>query len=163
MEGWSLMPLIEGDEAAVQKFRERTIFAETGLWFADWTEGFYQHQRIQYPDVSKLCRLDPFHGFQMVLKDEVRDLMEVAKHRMALRDSVKLILIPTRDGVTEEAYRIASDGSELPADPSNPEFQSLRNALYRELTMDGRFDRFGDFVVPSGCFWRLNRRVTMER
>ena len=163
MEGWSLLPLMESNSLAADGFRSRPIFSETGLWFADWTEGFYQHQRMQYPDVSKLCRLDPFHGYQIVLKDEVRDLMETAKHRAVILDSLKLIIIPTRDGMIEEAYRISEDGSEAPYDPSDLAFNPLRDALHAELVSNGNFQEVGDYIIPEGSFWRLNRRVAMER
>jgi len=174
MEGWSLLPLmrqrkvgtpdttLDHGDRVLKAFRDRPVFAETGLWFADWTEGFYQHQRIQYPDISKLCRLDRFHHNQIVLKDNVRDLTEVAKHRAVVLDDLKLIRIPTRLGIMEEGYRVASDGSELPADTNDPDFQVLRDALMAHLTADQRFEKMGDYVIPEGWEWRLNWRRAGE-
>jgi len=174
IEGWSLLPLmrqrslcqvgtldttLKHGDCVLKAFRDRPIFAETGLWFEDWTKGFYQHQRIQYPDISKLCRLDAFHDNQIVLKEDVRDLMEVAKHRAVIRDDLKLILIPTRDGVTEEGYRLTADGSELPADTDDPDFGALRNALTTHLAADHRFEKMGEYVIPVGWEWRLNWRL----
>ncbi len=163
MAGLSLLPLMQSDDTAVQIFRTRPVFSETGLWFADWTEGFYQHQRVVYPDISKISRLDPFHQFQIVLKGETADLMEAAKHRMVMLDSLKLVMIPTRTGVLEEGYVLGTDGKERPTDPSDPRFQPLRDALVSELTAKGDFEIMGDYFIPTGWHWRLNRRLTMGR
>jgi arylsulfatase A-like enzyme len=163
IEGWSLLPLTRGSKSAENDFRSRPVFAETGLWFADWTDDFFQYQRIQYPDISKLCRLDRFHDNQIVLKDDVRDLMELSKHRAVIRDSLKLIIIPERSGVVEEGYQITDDGHDKPMDPHDPNFVPLRNALYDELTVKDGYERKADFVIPDGWNWRLNRRVTMEQ
>jgi arylsulfatase A-like enzyme len=163
MEGWSLLPLTRNASGAADRFRTRPVFAETGLWFADWTDEFFQHQRIQYPDISKLCRLDRFHDNEIVLKDDVRDLMELAKHRAVIRDSLKLIVIPTRSGVVEEGYQIEEDGHDKLVDTHTPDFAPLRNALYDELTVKDGYERKADYVIPDGWDWRLNRYVTMEQ
>ena len=52
MEGSSLMPLIQGDYDAMQRFRSRPVFSETGIWFVDWTDGFYQHRE----SIILMCR-----------------------------------------------------------------------------------------------------------
>jgi hypothetical protein len=154
---------MQSDSAIVQKFRTRPVFCETGLWFADWTEGFFQDQRVVYPDVSKLSQLDTFHKNQIVLKGETADLMEAAKHRMVVLDTLKLLMIPTRNGVSEEGYILRHNGGEIPADPSDPMFEPLRKALVSELTDNGDFETVGDYFVPTGWDWRLNRRLTMGR
>lgn len=163
MVGLSLLPLMQFDDKTVQNFRTRPVFSETGLWFADWTEGFFQDQRVMYPDISKLSRLDTFHQNQIVLKGEAADLMEVAKHRMVVLDSLKLLMIPTRKGVSEEGYILRHEGEEIPADPADPMFDPLRNALVSELINHGDFETMGDYFIPIGWHWRLNRRLTMGR
>jgi len=163
MEGSSLLPLLQGDIAVTQRFRHRPVFSETGIWFADWTEGFYQQQRIQYPDVSRLCRLDPFHDNQIVLREDARDLVEVAKHRMVMLDSLKLIVIPTRDGIMDEAYRIDMSGDEVPVEANSPEINTLRKTLYNFLTSDQTFVKKEGYVIPKESDWRLNRKVVAEK
>jgi arylsulfatase A-like enzyme len=163
MEGSSLLPLLEGDSETAQKFQHRPVFSETGIWFADWTEGFYQQERIQYPDVSRLCRLDRFHDNQIVLKEEARDLVEAAKHRMVIKDGLKLIEIPTREGITEEIYRIDPAGNEFSIHPTSSEIDTLRMTLYDFFTSGQAYTEKEGYLIPKGSDWRLNRKVVAER
>ncbi len=65
---------------------------------------FFQRTRIRYPDVSVLCGLaEP--DKDVVLKDEYRDLINIAKYRTVFDESYKLVYMPTREGVRYELLR----------------------------------------------------------
>jgi len=103
----------------------RIGFAETGIWFVDRGEQFFQKQRILYPDVSVLCGLE-MPGYTIALKEEYRELITIAKHRTVFDRDYKLVYIPTRDGVHYELYRRADMEFNNLYYPGHPEAVRLR-------------------------------------
>lgn len=109
MEGVSLLPLARGTTSSLNL----TAYAETGLWFTDKGDNFYQQQRIMYPDIISLGEIDSTYNNEVVIKPEYRALTTIAKHRMIRNERYKLIYIPTRQGILYELYDTYADPQEL--------------------------------------------------
>jgi hypothetical protein len=139
--GISMMPIAEGKRESVEKI----AYAETGIWFVDTGSQFFQKQRIMYPDVSRLCRVEG-RGNQIVLKEEYRELIILAKHRTVFDGRFKLIYIPTREGVRWELYRIGDASFTNLYREDHPEFRRL----YRYLA--GFEERYEKARVVHGFF-----------
>lgn len=113
-----------------ENYRSGT-YAETGLWFTDKGDWFYQHQRILYPDVIGLCENDPNYNNEIVLKDQYRQITIVAKHRAWITNQYKLIYVPLEDTVKYELYNRELD----PKEETNvsDQFPEIRDSLKTEL------------------------------
>jgi arylsulfatase A-like enzyme len=147
-DGVSLMPLLLGEKDDLGL----PVFAETGIWFVESGPQFFQRQRLAYPNVIGLMEIDHYRGDEIVLKEEYRDLIESAKHRMIIRDGYKLISIPTRRGVRYELYDHASDPDDR--HPLNPAahremFESLRDDLWDWMERDPETVVHDGYLLPA--------------
>ena len=89
---------------------DRFVYAETGIWFSDIGEHFFQKQRIYYPSILKLHRIVPERGNQIMITDNFyRNSIAFGKHRAILSKNYKFIYIPTHDGVIYELYDRIND------------------------------------------------------
>ena len=147
-DGVSLMPLLRGEKNDLGL----SAYAETGIWFVESGRQFFQQQRLDYPNVVGLMEVDPYRGEEIVLKEEYRDLIEAAKHRMVMRDGYKLISIPTRRGVRYELYDHASDPEDRrPLDPATHQevFEALRAGLWAWMGRDPRTVVQNGYLLPA--------------
>jgi arylsulfatase A-like enzyme len=144
VDGTDLAPLLAGqDDLGLE------VYAETGLWFVDDGEEFFQRQRIPYPPLTELGRLDERH--EVVVKERYRDLVLVAKHRMVQTKEHKLIYIPTRDGVRYELYDLARDpAQERDVAGKHPEVVGAMKAkLFRWMLGERGVHLRREFLLPS--------------
>lgn len=147
-DGVSVMPLLLGEKSDLGL----PVFAETGIWFVESGPQFFQRQRLQYPNVIGLMEIDPYRGDEIVLKEEYRDLIESAKHRMVIRNGYKLISIPTRRGVRYELYDHASDPDDChPLDLAThrESFVMLRDELWDWMERDPKTVVHGGYLLPD--------------
>lgn len=121
--GISYKRVLEDERARIR----RIAYAETGIWFIETGEQFFQRQRIRYPDVSVLCRLAGAENL-VVLKEEYRELITIAKHRTVFDEEYKLIYIPTREGARYELYRRGDTRFKNIYSPDHP--QAIRLMRY---------------------------------
>lgn len=107
------------------------VYSETGLWFTDVGEWFYQKQRIIYPDVTVICEVDKTYNNEMVLKQDWKQKTLLAKHRAWITDEWKLIYIPLANRIIFELYDRKNDSNELVnvAD----QFPDMVNQLFSEM------------------------------
>ncbi|HSV96727.1 MAG TPA: sulfatase [Spirochaetota bacterium] len=139
--GISYRSVIEGRVTNIP----RIAYAETGIWFVPEGGQFFQRLRIRYPDVSVLCELaEPDMG--VVLKDEYRDLINIAKHRTVFDETHKLIYMPTRDGVRYELLRRGDTAFVNRVSTEGPAFARLQKAL-RETVL-----RHENVAIVNGLF-----------
>jgi len=104
--------------------------------------------RILYPDVSVLCGLEE-PEMDVVLKDEYRDLITIAKHRAVFDETHKLIYMPTRDGVRYELLR-RGDASYTNRARSEPEdFARLERRLRETVTRHENVSVVNGFFIPQ--------------
>ena len=103
VDGVSLLPLARGETQDLGL----ELYGETGLWFVDDGEDFFQKQRIPYPALTGLGKIDK--ELEVVMHEKYADLVLVAKHRVVQTATHKLIYIPTRQGVVYELYDLVAD------------------------------------------------------
>lgn len=128
------------------------VYSETGLWFTDQGNWFYQKQRIMYPDVVGLCEMDPNYNDEVVLKDEYKSLTLMAKHRSWTTNNFKLIYIPKTDTVLYELYDRKNDPDEQHnIAEKNPEIvRQLRDELFEfVLQYEGEAFIINDRIMVS--------------
>ena len=107
MEGENLLPYILGD-----KTEDLPVYQETGLWYTDEGDSFYQHYRIHYPDVTEICEPDKAIGHQIVIRRMWQEVTNAAKHRVWINENWKLIVMPTHHGLRYELYDLYKDPDE---------------------------------------------------
>jgi arylsulfatase A-like enzyme len=113
------------------------VFAETGMWLG----GPPETDGVRYPKLPQLLEADPRDHFQLVLKTPLEDLVVEAKHRMLRREKMKLLYLPTADGVRWQLYDLSADPHQERALPPTPELQhALKKFLARdpERELDAR-------------------------
>ena len=120
VNGISFKDVIEGKRTTIKKI----AYSESGIWFVDSGDQFFQEQRIRYPDVSRLCRIDDRDN-EIVLREEYKELKNIAKHRAVFDERYKLIYIPTRDGILFELYRMGDNNFKNLYYRDHPQFRRL--------------------------------------
>lgn len=153
-----LLGITEGGRFSGRSFRDavegksrdssRTGYSETGIWFVDRGDQFFQSQRIKYPDVSVLCGLE-MPGYSIVLKDEYRDMITIAKHRAVFDREYKLIYIPTRNGVRYELYRMGDRELRNIYRPDHPSFLKLSSWLERYMKENEKARNLNQMYIPE--------------
>ncbi len=144
MDGISYRSVIEGKAARIP----RIAYAETGIWFVAEGPQFFQRMRIRYPDVSVLCGLvEP--GKDVVLKDEYRDLITIAKYRTVFDETHKLIYMPTRDGVRYELLRRGDMKFVNRAREESAAFARLERALRETVLRSEKVTAVNGFFIPK--------------
>ncbi len=104
MQGSSLRPLWQDPAAAARWEETHPVMVETGLWFTDHGEDFYQKLRLPYPDLTVVAEVDRGANHEVVLQDRWAPRVEMAKHRALYQGDRKLIYMPTPQGVVWELY-----------------------------------------------------------
>ena len=88
----------------------RNVYVESGIWFSDLGDQFFQEQRIFYPSILKLQNVDPENRKDLVISNpEYSEKIAFSKHRALINSQYKLIYIPTRNGVQYECYDRKAD------------------------------------------------------
>lgn len=148
MEGVSLLPLIEGKSNL-----KLYAFGETGIWFDNNQDSglFFQKQRIIYPDITGLSVVDFHFNNQIVLNDDYRDLINLAKHRYIYDGKFKLIYIPLKDRVIYELYNTEDDPEETTnlvlKDKTN--FKRLKDELFKWITRNNNVIIKDEYIFPK--------------
>jgi arylsulfatase A-like enzyme len=151
---------------------DREVFMETGMWFADKGDEFFQKLRLPYPDLISLLRIDTATNHEVVLRQEFAGVVETAKHRALYLDGYKLVYMPTPSGIVYELFDPEADPlnehdltSERPAD-----LERMKARLF-EILSDGDPDRIQNgFVigkrrppphdpVPQPSWLRLQKEI----
>lgn len=84
-------------------------YSETGIWFSNNDNGFFQDTRIRYPGISFMLNFDPGNTGQVILNKKYEHTIVTSKHRSIIVDNYKLIYLPTNKEVTFELYDIIKD------------------------------------------------------
>ncbi len=85
------------------------VYLETGLWFDNAGDFFFQKQRILYPDITGLSVIEFDYHKEIHLDDGWENLTYISKHRAIVTDRYKLIYMPTEKGIKYELYDIKKD------------------------------------------------------
>jgi arylsulfatase A-like enzyme len=127
----------------------RTLMVETGEWL--WTTAAVPKDRIDYPPVTTLARLE---GDRISIDPKYEGVIRAAKHRAAIRAPYKLVYEPARAGVRWRLFDFEADPfdtKDLAA--SHPEvLAELKEALRRSVVRHARVLPVGDWFLtrPPG-------------
>lgn len=143
----SLVPLMEGKGGDP----DLPVYTETGLWFIHDGPGFFQKERIKYPDVTRICWFEEFFNYEIVQRDEWKGLTETAKDRMLIKGRWKIIYCPLPDGVKYELYDLAADPEERRdlAAEKPAELAAMKAELRKVLALRPGWTFAGDYFVPE--------------
>lgn len=132
--------------------QDRMIYSETGIWFSDIGDHFFQSQRIPYPSILKLHKIIPEENYQIMITDNFyRETIAFSKHRMIQTNRYKLIYIPTREGVIFEFYDKLND----PLNQTNiaylnlAEMEKMKKELYRLAREKEKAEIIADYIFPE--------------
>jgi hypothetical protein len=147
MEGEAIL---DAEGVALPAPREpRVHFVETGEWL--WTTPAVPKDRIEYPPVTTLARLE---GDRISIDPKYEGVIRAAKHRAAIRAPYKLTYEPARAGVRWRLFDFEADPfdtKDLAA--SRPEvLAELKDALRRSVVRHARVLPVGDWFLtrPPG-------------
>jgi len=128
---------------------EAGIYSETGLFFVDPETDFLRDRSIRYSKMFDMFEFTPDSYILYLARKYEMDAL-VAKHRMLLRGSFKLIYVPTRQGAKFECYDVAADPEETKNvySDGHAECFKLKEDLLRYMVDAGDGERVGDMVVP---------------
>ncbi|MBK8398365.1 MAG: sulfatase-like hydrolase/transferase [Leptospiraceae bacterium] len=147
LPGKSLIPIL-GKENWVE---ERSIYSETGIWFSDIGDHFFQSQRIMYPSILKMHQIVPEENYQIMITDPYfRETIAFAKHRTLMNSRYKFIYIPTRDGVLYELYDRILDPLNLTNIAGSNSFlvEQFKLELYKLAEEKEGANIIGDYILP---------------
>lgn len=145
VDGADAGPMLRGEKADLGL----ELYGETGLWFVDDGDDFFQKQRLPYPALTQLGRLD--RDFEIVLNEKYADMVLVAKHRVVQTATHKLIYAPTREGVRYELYDLLADPAQTRdvAAEQKDVVRALKDKLFKwMLAAPGVVER-REFVLPA--------------
>ncbi|EPG67942.1 sulfatase-like hydrolase/transferase [Leptospira wolffii] len=129
--------------------QDRMVYSETGIWFSDRGDHFFQKHRIRYPNILELHTIDPEDGNSVTVSDPyAKETVLFSKHRMVQNGARKLIYVPSPDGVRYFCY-------DRKRDPWNTNplpvaiCSDLRSELDRILLGSGYWKKAGEYFVPK--------------
>ncbi|TGN18130.1 sulfatase family protein [Leptospira idonii] len=130
---------------------DRVVYSETGIWFSDRGDHFFQSQRIPYPNILQLHRVVPEEDFQIMITDRhYQETIAFAKHRSVQNSRYKFIYIPTRKGVIYELYDRKNDPLNTKnIFPSGTIGLSLKEKLYSLVKRWENANQAGEYLLPG--------------
>ncbi|TGN10065.1 sulfatase family protein [Leptospira ilyithenensis] len=130
---------------------ERVVYSETGIWFSDVGDHFFQSQRIPYPNILELHQVVPEEEFQIMITDRnFQETIAFAKHRSVQNSRYKFIYIPTRKGVLFELYDRKNDPLNTKnIFPNGAIGPSLKENLYSLVKKWEDASQAGEYLLPG--------------
>nr|WP_240631116.1 sulfatase-like hydrolase/transferase [Leptospira kmetyi] len=127
----------------------RNVYGETGIWFSDRGDHFFQKERIFYPNILRLHSIETGDLPLISIADPyAKESVIVSKHRMFQNANRKLLYIPSENGVIWRCYdRIADPWNEHPLPIG--QCSSLKDSLVSFLISSGKFKKAGEYLLPS--------------
>lgn len=127
---------------------DRAVYSETGIWFSDRGNHFFQKERIFYPNIIGLHSIESGEfPFISVSDPYAKESVIVSKHRALQNGRKKLIYVPSENGVLWSCYdRIADPWNERVRPVS--ECASLKDSLRSFLLDSGKFRKAGEYLFP---------------
>jgi len=145
LDGRSLAPALTG-----QPIAPALAYAETGLWFTEDIPGLSSDLRLPYPGIARLTEVDTQHADELVLRNSMKPLTLVAKHRMVRDDRYKLLYVPTRTGVRWMLFDTPQDpGEERDVAADHPDVVArLQGELWAWMRRDPNMTDREGYLVP---------------
>ncbi|WP_244939861.1 sulfatase [Leptospira adleri] len=127
---------------------DRSVYGETGIWFSDRGNHFFQKQRIFYPNILRLHSIETGElPFISIGDSYAKESVIVSKHRMFQNGRYKLIYIPSEDGVVWACYDRIDDPWNTKILPVS-QCSSLKDSLHSFLLESGKFKKAGEYLLP---------------
>ena len=145
LDGRSIAPALSG--AALP---DAFAYAETGLWFTQEIPAVPPDLRLPYPTLEGLTEVDPAHGDEIVIMQEMKNLTRVAKHRMVRDARYKLVYAPTRSGVRYMLFDTQTDPLETKDVIAThaADAERLKAELWRWMLEDPDMTERDGYLVP---------------
>lgn len=127
----------------------RNVYGETGIWFSDRGDHFFQKERIFYPNILRLHSIETGDLPLISIADSyAKESVIVSKHRMFQNANRKLLYVPSENGVVWRCYdRISDPWNEHPLPIGECSF--LKDSLVSFLISSGKFKKAGEYLLPS--------------
>ncbi len=141
------------DDAAHAR-RPDSALVETGIWFDNnkRSDLFFQHLRIDYPDITGMADVDFGYRGEMVLQQRWQNVITGAKHRTLYSGNWKLIYMPLADGVRYELYdhTVDPDNRHDLAAARPDVLERMRQLLFRRTLeySNGNIRDSGGYLLP---------------
>lgn len=139
------------DGTSLFKIHNRTFdaYCETGIWFDNTGNFFFQKKRIMYPDITGISTIDFDYNDEITVTPYYENLITIAKHRCIIANNVKLIYMPTHYGIEYELYDISKDPEERNnMYKTSPQSNSMKQKLFSLFKDDGRIKIFNGYFIP---------------
>lgn len=151
MAGRSLRALLSG-----KSLPPKPVYAETEVWMTEsipeLPSGGDHPLRIPYPNVALLTELDPRLAYDVVMRPEAEPIVVAAKHRMILEGDLKLVYVPTRQGVRWFLFDRKTDPAEVfdLSEKRPDDVTRLRGELFRWMLGDRTMEEQSGMLLPRG-------------
>ncbi|WCL48335.1 sulfatase-like hydrolase/transferase [Leptospira sp. GIMC2001] len=137
------------EDSVLQK--DRSVYSETGIWFSDRGNQFFQKQRIPYPNIMMMHKVVVEEDYQIMITDRnYRETIAFSKHRSIQNSRYKLIYIPTREGVIFELYdRIQDPMNTNNLWPLGNVGPKLKKELLELVNQASKVKIVGEYILPQ--------------
>lgn len=152
VDGLDLAPAVAG---VTWKQRD-VVFAETGIWYGDILPEYFEDRRIHYGGIDQLLARKgdlPEIDFYspLVVKHEYKDLVDIARHRLAFDGRYKLVYMPTEKGVLYECIKVVRENGLYvdAAQASESKCDSLKAGLHEWLASGVNIEMRNELALPA--------------
>ncbi|HPP49237.1 MAG TPA: sulfatase [Spirochaetota bacterium] len=139
------------DGTSLMKNHNRTFdaYCETGIWFDNTGNFFFQKKRIMYPDITGISTIDFNHHDEITVTPYYDNLITIAKHRSIVANNLKLIYMPTHYGIEYELYDISQDPEERNnIYKTSPYANSMKQKLFLLFNNDRKIKIYNSYFMP---------------
>jgi hypothetical protein len=102
-------------------------FIETGLWFVNNNNEFYQNERIIYPDVTEIVEIEWANNNEPAIKSDYLTITEKAKHRAIVYKDYRLLYIPLEN---EIIWKLFNKDAEIDLEDNLELVKKLKQKFY---------------------------------
>ncbi|TGL64614.1 sulfatase [Leptospira sarikeiensis] len=128
---------------------DRSVYSETGIWFSDRGDHFFQKDRIRYPNILELHTIDSNDDNSVTVSDPyAKETVLFSKHRMLQTRTKKLIYVPSPKGVEYFCYDRVKDPWNVKPLPISS-CGDLKQKLELLLLGSGKWKKAGDYFLPK--------------
>jgi len=124
-------------------------YCETGIWFDNIGNFFFQKKRIMYPDITGISTIDFENNDEITVTPYYENLITIAKHRCIIANNTKLIYMPTHYGIEYELYDISKDPEERNnIYKTSQQSNVMKQKLFSIFKHDGRIKLYNGYFIP---------------
>ncbi|MEJ5362458.1 MAG: sulfatase [Spirochaetota bacterium] len=139
------------DGTSLLKKHNRTFdaYCETGIWFDNSGNFFFQKKRIMYPDITGISTIDFDYHDEITIVPYYDNLIFTAKHRSIIANNLKLIYMPTHYGIEYELYNISLDPEERNnIYKTSPQANSMKQKLFSLFINNSKIKIYNNYLIP---------------